>query len=382
MLYEIAQEFPHEMIFQEGGPCISIYQPTHRHAPDNKQDPVVFKKLLQSVEEDLIQLDDVQQTEGYMEPFWRLLDDRSFWNKTQDGLAILSNAQRCIIYHLGSPVMAEATVSDYFDIRPLIANFQASDSFYLLGLTAKTFALYEGNQNGVQEIELPDTIPRTIEEALGEEYGETFLNQRTSGRAEGSARFYSHGGKKEEADQELERFFRVVDREVYDFLKQNQKKPLILVSLTEHHSIFRKISNNPNLLETGVKSSYEALNLKELWEHAWKIIAGNHEKRTTLLLEEFKKAQASFLGSTDIIQIGRAVFEKRIKTMFVEENMGIGGHLNLSTGEVMLTGRDNKLVGNLIDQLIYLTLLEGGEVVVLPSFKMPGESGVAAIYRF
>ena len=26
-------------------PCVSIYQPTHRHFPDNQRDPIAFKNL-------------------------------------------------------------------------------------------------------------------------------------------------------------------------------------------------------------------------------------------------------------------------------------------------------------------------------------------------
>jgi hypothetical protein len=53
MSYAIAHLFPDEMIFEKGGPFVSLYQPTHRHFPENKQDTIVFKNLVRQIENSL-----------------------------------------------------------------------------------------------------------------------------------------------------------------------------------------------------------------------------------------------------------------------------------------------------------------------------------------
>ena len=55
MLYEIINEFPHEIIYETEGPFISLYQPTHRYRPENKQDVIRFKNLIQEIENSLKQ---------------------------------------------------------------------------------------------------------------------------------------------------------------------------------------------------------------------------------------------------------------------------------------------------------------------------------------
>lgn len=48
MSYEIVHVFPHEMLLDtEGTSCISLYQPTHRHMPENQQDLIRFKNSIQ-----------------------------------------------------------------------------------------------------------------------------------------------------------------------------------------------------------------------------------------------------------------------------------------------------------------------------------------------
>ena len=56
MTYEIVTQFPDPMLFSEGEIYISLYQPTHRSFPLNKQDPIVFKNLLKELEASLDEL--------------------------------------------------------------------------------------------------------------------------------------------------------------------------------------------------------------------------------------------------------------------------------------------------------------------------------------
>ena len=35
-----------ELLFDHKPPCVSLYQPTHRHYPDNQQDPIRYRNLL------------------------------------------------------------------------------------------------------------------------------------------------------------------------------------------------------------------------------------------------------------------------------------------------------------------------------------------------
>ena len=51
MLYEIVNDFPNEILKEKEAPFISLYQPTHRHRPENRQDLIRFKNLVQEIED-------------------------------------------------------------------------------------------------------------------------------------------------------------------------------------------------------------------------------------------------------------------------------------------------------------------------------------------
>ena len=70
-------------------PCLSLYQPTHRHGPENQQDPIRFRHLVKELETSLRQKYPAVETPLLVEPFEELARDHTFWNHTLDGLAVL-----------------------------------------------------------------------------------------------------------------------------------------------------------------------------------------------------------------------------------------------------------------------------------------------------
>ena len=67
-------------------PCVSLYQPTHRHHPDNGQDAIRFKNLLREVESSRRQRS--AGADDLLGPF-RALGGCGVLNHTLDGLAVL-----------------------------------------------------------------------------------------------------------------------------------------------------------------------------------------------------------------------------------------------------------------------------------------------------
>ena len=64
-------------------PCLSLYQPTHRHHPDNQQDPIRYRNLLRELEQSLRKEYATRDVRPLLEPFQTLAEDGAFWNHTQ-----------------------------------------------------------------------------------------------------------------------------------------------------------------------------------------------------------------------------------------------------------------------------------------------------------
>lgn len=382
MSYEIVNEFPHKLFNSAEQPCISLYQPTHRHGPENQQDPIRFKNLTTEIKDSLKKEHDQTQIERLMKPLEQLALDRDFWQHTTEGLALFANENACIVYRLRRPVKELANVATSFHIKPLIRVFQSSDGYHLLGLTRESFTLYEGNRYGVEEITLDPSIERTIEEALGDEYTEKQVTAGAYSGLDGRAMFHGHGSKKEVINVDTERYFRHVDRVVFEHYSQPMKLPLYLVALGEYHTPFQKISHNPFLQKNGIHFDADAVSLEDLREKAWEMIEPLYLEKTKQLVDNFHQAQAQFNGSSDIAQVVRAAVEGRVSQILIESDRLYPGRVNIETGELISGDLADPKTDDVLDDIAEIVFNNKGEVVVLPEERMPSDTGVAATFRY
>ena len=382
MPYEIVHRFPKDLIFNEDGPLVSLYQPTHRSFPDNKQDPIVFKNLLREIENSLKQIENSDFLKSIMIPFYELKEDMDFWNNTSDGIAILASQHKCIVYNLHNPVKELAVVANRFHIKPLIKAFQSTENYQLLGLSREYFTLYQGDRNGFKEIEINKDIPRTMQEVLGDQLTSSYLSHGSYAGAGGSAMYHGHGDVKQEIDKDTEKYFRYVDAYIFENYSKTTKLPLILVSLPEYHSEFMKWSNNLYLREEGIGKSIESMDIEEIHEKAKKIIEAINMEKIQKLNEAYAKAEVALLGSSDLGQVAKAAFESRVETILIEEDRIVPGKIDDTTGEVLSGKIDRPDYGDVLDDLAELVLLGGGTVFILTKVEMPVTTGIAAIYRY
>jgi hypothetical protein len=382
MFYEIVHHFPADMIFKEDGPLISLYQPTHRSFPDNKQDPIVFKNLLRVIENSLEQLPTFDMIDTIMKPFYELKEDKNFWNHTSDGIAVFASVDKCIVYNLYHPVKELGVVANSFHTKPLIKAFQSTENYHLLGLNRENFTLYQGNRYGFEEIAIDPDAPRTMKEVLGEQLSDPYLSHASYGGTGGNAMYHGHGDVKDEINKDTEKYFRYVDSFVLENYSKASKLPLILVSLTEHISEFKKISNNPYLLEEGINKSIESMNLVEIQKKAREIIEAISMKETEKMVEAYANAEAESLGSSDLVQVVKAAYESRVKTILMEEDKIVPGKIDNNTGKIKLGDIDDPNYDDILDDLAELVLLSGGDVFVLSKNLMPSTTGIAAIFRY
>lgn len=382
MLYELVNDFPHKIFNSQNPPFISLYQPTHRHRPENKQDLIRFKNLVQEIENSLKQKYPKKDIASIMKPFYTLSVDKIFWNHTLDGLAIFAKEDKCIVYNLQRPVKELAIVSNSFHVKPLIRIFQSADRYQLLGLNRNEFTLYEGNRYGFEKIKFEPETPRTAKEILGDELTESYITSGTYGGSSKHVMYHGYGGKKDELDIDIEKFFRFVDRFVLEEYSRPTGLPLILVALTEYHTIFQRISHNPYLLEDGIKVAYNALTMEELKDNVWGKLEPFYLEKTKKLVDNYKAARAKHLGSDDLAQVTRASIENRIDTLLVEADRIIPGKVNFVTGQLMKGDLEDPEFDDVLDDLAEIVFRNGGEVVILPTERMPSTTGVAATYRF
>lgn len=302
-------------------PCLSLYQPTHRHHPDNQQDPILFGNLVKELEESLLKQLPKEEVRILLEPFLTLADNRDFWNHALDGLAVLGAKGIFRVYKLHRPVAKLAIVADSFHIKPLMRILQSADRYHVLGLNRQEIKLFEGNRDALDEIELHQDVPRKLTDALGEELTDPHLTVASYGGISGTqgAMHHGQGGKKAEVDGDAERFFRAVDRGILEHHSRPSGLPLILAALTEHHHMFHEVSANPFLVDESIDVHPDSLSsIDELRVRAWQLMEPRYLARLAELVEQFGNAKSQDLGDDDLSQVARAAVGGRVATLLIE----------------------------------------------------------------
>lgn len=104
--------------------------------------------------------------------------------------------------------------------------------------------------------------------------------------------------------------------------------------------------------------------------------------RLEALVEDFGKARSEGLGDDELAQVAKAVAGGRVATLLIEASREIRGRIDAETGDIELDDGADSGVDDLLDDLGALALRMGGHVVVVPTDRMPTETGIAAIYRY
>src|SRR5690625_3928380 len=372
---------------RQEGPCLSLYQATHRSHPDNAQNPIRFKNLVKELERSLSNNLHKNEYETFLEPFHRLANDEHFWQHTLDGLAILAKKDQFQVFKLQRTTPDFAVVSDSFHIKPLLRQTQTMDRFQILCVTRQAVQTFEGNRDVIDHIVMGDDFPSTMEQALGEEREAGTLSMASyrlgAAARTSAAMFHGHGGRAEAVEVDTERFFRDVDRAINDRITKPSSLPLVLLTLPEYQGTFRKLSHNSHLLKEGISIDPTALSVDDLRKRVWEVVQPVAQERVANAIAQFKKSHGTGLASDNIQSVVRAILDGRVDTLLISAEQRIPGRVNREEKKVEILEDFNAPdVEDVLDDLAEMTIRRSGKLMVLPEDVMPTDTGIAAIYRY
>ena len=373
-----------ELLNGHEAPCVSLYQPTHRRHPESQENSIRYKNLLKEMEKSLEQKYPPTVVGPLMEKFQSIAHDEGFWKHRTDGLAILATPKMFQLFELQQTMPELLVVADSFHLKPLLRITQASDRYQILCLDRNKAKLYRGNRDALDPVELTG-VPTTITEALGEELTEPHETVASYGKGphnSGSPMHHGHGGKKDEVDIDMTRFFRAIDHGIVERYSKPTGLPLILASLHEYHTPFREVCNYPHLMNEGITKNPESLNADQLRAEAWRIMEPHFQERMAKGVDEYQKAKAHNLGTDDLAEAATAAIAGRVGTLLLEADRQIPGHIDVQTGDVEYGTLSDPKTDDALDDLAELVLRTHGQVMIVPAEQMPTTTGLAAGYRY
>ncbi len=379
----LPNDYPTILLGNFAAPCLSLYQRTHRQHPEKAQDLIRFRNLVKQLGESLRQKYPAHETQALLQPFEALAADREFWNHASEGLAIFSAEGLFRVYPLQRPVANLAVVADSFMSKPLLRILQSADRYHILGLSRHAFRLFEGNRDALGEVAPLDDVPQTASEMLNKTLGGDERSDRVYGPAgTGSMTRQDIDIKQDAIRRDTTLFFRAVDEAVQAHHSQPSGLPLILAGLPEHHKLFREVSHNPALMKHAIDVNPDSISLEALRDRAWQVVLPDYLERLAGLVDKFGTARANDQGTDKLADIAAAANAGRIATLLIEADRLIPGKIDPSTGAVVDGDLSHPEMGDLLDDCGERVLKSKGDVVIVPTERMPTQTGAAAIYRY
>ncbi|NJN08246.1 MAG: hypothetical protein HC815_09705 [Richelia sp. RM1_1_1] len=367
--------------------CVSIYLPTVKLGVETQQNPIRFKNLLRTAEEQLINRGiRPQDAKDLLKPAQRI-DEYEFWQHQSDGLAIFISKNLFSYYCLPVDFPELVIVSDRFHLKPLLPLLTGDGQFYILALSQNQVKLFQGTRYSVSEIEL-ENVPQGIAEALKYDDAEQQLQFHTgtspgSGNSGGerAAIFHGQGGGNDEQKDDILRYFRQVDKGLQELLK-NQQLPLILAGVEYLFPIYQEANNYINLIDEGITGNSEHLTAEELHSSAWKIIQPYFEQSQQTAANRYQELVGTGQTSNNIEEIVAAAYYQRIDTLFVGTSVQQWGSFNPESNQVELHSQQEIGDEDLMDFAAIHTLFNSGTVYAVSPEFVPGNTPLAAVFRY
>lgn len=367
-------------------PCISIFVPTQRTGSEAQQASIRLKNLLRRAENDLAQKGfRPQQIQKFLKPASQFVGDSLFWQHQQNGLAIFISPNLFRYFQLPIEVQELAVVGSRFYIKPLLRLFSFGDRFYVLGISQKQVRLLHCTPHSSARLEM-EGAPASLDEVLKYDDPEKQVHFHTRAPSDGdgfrAAVSYGHGDENYLEKENLRRYFSQIDRALIKTLGADQA-PLIFAGVDFLFPLFRETSDYPQILDHIVEGNPDLLRDNELKDRAWQVVQPVFEKKLEKAAARFYELQGTGKASSDIREVAPSSANGRVDLLFVAAGKSLPGTVDLQAGTAR-ESNDPDAAGqeDLLDFAAAHTFLNGGTVYPVPPDKIPGDSLVAAIYRY
>jgi hypothetical protein len=368
---------------RHSGWCVSLFMPTHRSGRDTEQDPIRFKNLIREVEESLtakgLRAPEVQEL---LKESRRLLQDRDFWQRQSDGLAVFFSAGTLHYFRLPITFKELAMISHRFHIKPLLPILAGDGLFYILALSQNQIRLLEGTRHTVDEIEL-EAVAQSLLEAFPEVSTEKQLQFHTgtsSGAGNRAAMFHGHDAGNKGKDMMLQ-WFRMIDRKLRGLFSDGPS-PLILAGVDSLFPIYREANTYQHLLEGGIPGNPESLKLEELHGQAWQLVEPVFNEARGESTARYRQLAGTGGTTSDVKEGVLAAHQGRIDVLFVAVGVQVWGKFDPDKKRVHVHESLEPGDEDLLDLTAIQTLINGGIVYAVLPEEVPDQAPLAAVLRY
>lgn len=380
------------LVDQSQSPCVSLYMPTYNGGTGTevRQNPTRFKNLIKQAEALLQENSDLRHTEvlEFLQPAMDL-DQDTFWQHQEEGLAIFIANNFLQYYSLPLNFDELVVVSDRFHLKPIMPLLTGDGSFFLLGLSQERIRFFEGSRYSIHEIELED-VPQSMDEAL--QYNETAKDGQfristskggTSNPFPQAGSYHGQGSPDQDKPQEnILQFFHLLDKGLHKYLN-GQRAPLMIAGVEYLFPLYKEANTYPHLVEDILPiDNLGVVKPEDLHQKVWPIIEPLYSEEQQAAIEQYRELAGSGKTSTDLKEAVSGAYYGRVDQLFVAVGVQEWGQFDPQENDLQVHEEAQPGDEDLLNVAAVQTILNGGKVYAVPPDAVPDEARVAAVFRY
>jgi hypothetical protein len=368
---------------------LSLYLPFDK----SWSEPLEDKILLRDLRRDALQALEGRGThatevEALLAPVDALLAEPDAGRFQGQGLALFADAKRSLILLLPQAPRASVQLDARFRLDGILPQLQRRDRYALLGISQQHVRLWDCDGVGMREISLEglETDIRRTRHFREAEYQALFHSNSsghhgTLGHGQDPARYAIGPGDGKGLKQEIELFFRQIDRGIQARLPA-PGIPLILAGVGFLLPIYRRVNTYIGLIDKDLPG-HPGLpgNAEDLHVRANALLAAQETEEKNLGLGLFVENLArsrSCSGYTDVVPCAA---RNRLTHLFLPLGHTQWGNYDPASGRTQLFDGFRPGAEDLANLACIHALLGRAKVYSMPEKELPHNAGIAALYR-
>jgi hypothetical protein len=311
--------------------CVSIFLPTHRTHPENRQDLILLRNLLGEAKERLIEECDSHRLPDMLSQLDEMAE-RIDPRYNLDGLAIFLNEDICEYVRLPIEVEPRVVLDQSFAIRDLLRALNQIEHYYILRLSEQEAHLFGAYTD------------RIIDEYII--HGFPYFNEPVS----------AHRHKE---------FLNRVDKGLQQVLR-DEAGVVIIAGAARNYHYYMEVADRTDAIVGHLPGSWDELPFRQLAAESWKQVQWYIEREGVRAEEEIHQAISRNRLVTGLGEISLAIRAGRGETLFVEKSYFqpaiVEDDLIIPVGWSGQPG----VVADIVDELIEDQMRRQGKVSFLP----------------
>jgi hypothetical protein len=365
------------------GPCLTILFSLKRSESNDRRALITLKSALQDAENRLKAMDvNEDEIRKMLAPVREFESEPEGWVNAGQSLAIFRSPDVFRWFGIPHEVREEVVVADHFFVLPMLTALTGEKQFYILALSQKRMRLLRCTERSSEEVPIAEGIPESYEEFLQMRRPEVAENDHAdAGASQGKDRGGMSNADRDKADEHLYHYYQQISKGLEDMLRDDPA-PIVAAAVEYEIGVFRRATKLTNLAEQAVFGAPDGLKGGDLHARALEAVAPEWERPLQRALDLYERQGGSDRASANPRHVVKAAFEARVAHLFVAEGARLSGNFDETAHRVHVSRQHRSGDEDLINAAALQTLLNGGDVFVIPRERVPEQSDLAAVLRY